>query len=184
MNKLQLLLQVGLIGYAGTALAADDKGPGRHMLENLDTNGDQLISLMEFQDRDNNALAEMDTDGNGALTIDEFINARPTMGMRPGRGDRSVDAPDGQREPSAEQMARMQEMRTQRATERFTAMDTDGDEIVTLLEFQAGMFAELDRDNNGVLTAEELRPPRMGGPGRGGERPQRPRGDRSTDSAQ
>lgn len=179
MNKLQLLLQVGLLGYIGTAFAADDQGPRRNILENLDANGDKQISLVEFQNGDNNPLTEMDNDQNGVLTIDEFINARPAnMGMRMGRGDNAGNAPRGQREPDAEQMARMQEMRTLRATERFTAMDSNGDEMVTLEEFQAGMFAELDRDDNGVLTTEELRPPRMGRPGADGEPPRRPRGNR------
>ncbi len=178
MKKLQLILHVGLLGYASTALAADDQGPRRNVLENLDSNGDEQISLIEFQDRDNNALTAMDNDQNGVLTIDEFINTLPdNMGMRMGRGDNSGNAPRSQREPDAEQLAKMQEMRTQRATARFTAMDNNGDEIVTLEEFQTGMFAELDRDDNGVLTAEELRPPRMGRPGANGERPRGPRGD-------
>lgn len=177
MKKMQLLLQVGLLGYVSTAIAADNQGPGRNIIENLDSNGDEQISLIEFQNRDNNPLSDMDNDQNGVLTIDEFINARPhNMGMRMGRGDNSGNAPRGLREPDAEQLARTQEMRTKRATERFTAMDKNGDEMVTLEEFQSGMFAELDRDENGVLTVEELRPPRMGRPGGDGERPRRPRG--------
>lgn len=179
MNKFQLLLQVGLIGYAGTALAADDKGQGRNLLERLDTNGDELVSLIEFESRDNNQLAEMDTDQNGVLTVDEFINHRPNMGMRMGRGERPEDGQRGQREPDAEQMARMQELRTQRATARFAAMDTDGDEIVTLQEFHAGRFAELDRNRDGVLVAAELRPARMDRPGPDGGRPRAPRGVRT-----
>lgn len=188
MNKFQLLLQVGLIGCAGTALAADDKGQARNLLERLDSNGDAVVSLIEFESRDNNGLTEMDTDQNGVLTVDEFINGRPNMGMRMGRGEPRGQRPDagqrGQREPDAEQMARMQEMRTQRATARFAAMDTDGDEIVTLQEFHAGRFAELDRNNDGVLDAEELRPARMGRPEPDGRRPRAPRGERAADTTQ
>ena len=174
MHKLHVLLHFGLLGVAGTALAADDKGPRSTLLETLDVNGDGLVSLIEFQDRENNILAQLDTDANGVLTLDEFINARPDMGRRGNRPG------DGQRQPDAEQVARMQEMRTERATERFQQMDTDGDEIVTLEEFQAGNFAELDRNDDGVLDAEEMRPPRMRGQGPGGRRSA---GDRATRAA-
>lgn len=201
MNKLQLILQIGLLGYAGTAMAADDKGPGHGLLENLDTNGDGLISLIEFQGRDDNALTAMDTDGNGVLTIDEMLNARPNMGMRMERGDRNGPgprprgdqaapadqdnplAPRGQREPSAEEIELMQELHTLRATERFQEMDTNGDEIVTLAEFQTVTFAGLDRNDDGVLDAQELRPARMGRPDQGGERPNRPRGEQQRNRA-
>lgn len=171
MNKLSVLLQIGLFSYAGSVMAADDDQGLQGIWANLDSNDDGQISLMEFQSRDNNALAALDTDTNGVLTLDEFLNERPNMGMRDARRDRGGD---GQRQPTEEQMAKMQEMRTQRATERFQAMDVDGDEIVTLDEFQAGVFAELDRDDNGVLTARELRRPRMGGPDSEGRQRRRP----------
>ena len=45
-------------------------------------------------------------------------------------------------------------------------IDTDGDEIVTLAEFQEATFDRMDRDGDGVLNAEELEPPRRGGFGR------------------
>jgi len=177
MFKLRFLIPVSLLGIAGAAFAAEDHGPGRQMLEELDTNGDGQISITEFQGRDNNALTMMDSDANGVLTIDEFLNARPGpgAGMRPERGDRAGDG----RQPSAEQMAKMQEMRAARATARFQEMDTDGDEIVTLAEFQIATFAELDRDDDGFLKGDELRPPRMGRPGPEGNRGDRePRGPR------
>lgn len=183
MNKLRVLIQVALFGCAGTAIAADEHEFGRQAMADLDTNADGLISLIEFQGGDHNALTRMDADGNGVLTIDEFLNARQGPdGMRPERGNR---AGDGQRQPSAEQIARMQEMRAQRATERFQVMDTDGDEIVTLSEFQIATFAELDRNDDGVLDKEELRPPRMrrsGVEGRGPGDHRGPRGPHPDDA--
>ncbi len=187
MHKFRLLLPFSLIAFTGAALAADAKGPGRPTLQDLDSNGDELISLAEFQEGENNALTEMDADLNGVLTIDEFINARPNMGMRMGRGDgpgagarpNADAAPRGQREPSAEEMAKMQELRTLRATERFQSVDTNDDEIVTLQEFQAGMFAELDHNADGVLDVDEQRPPRMGRPGPGNDTSRGPRPDHS-----
>jgi Ca2+-binding EF-hand superfamily protein len=77
----------------------------------------------------------------------------------------------------------MQERRremTERATARFQEMDTNGDDAVSLTEFQEANFLSLDSDNNGLLSAEELRPkrPERRRPGgeRNGKRGGRPRG--------
>ena len=54
-------------------------------------------------------------------------------------------------------------------------MDTDGNDVVSLEEFQEANFLELDKDNNGLLSAEELRPKRGGRRGQGGPRGGGPR---------
>ncbi len=172
MNKLHLFISAGLLTCSSLALAADEHKHDNRMLETLDTNGDDVVNLMEFQSGENNMLARMDTDGNGVLTIDEFLNARPGPGMG-GMGRRGGDRDDANRpEPSEDQLAHMAEMQarmTERATARFQAMDVNGDDIVTLNEFQTANFTEMDRNDDGVLDAEELRPPRMGRPGPGGQ---------------
>ena len=128
------------------------------------------------------SLSRLDSDDNGVLTLDEFLNAGPRRG--PGARNRGDDnANRAQREPSEEQIARMQERRTQmaeRATARFQEMDANGDDAVSLTEFQEANFLSLDSDNNGLLSAEELRPkrPERRRPGgeRSGKRGGKPRG--------
>ena len=74
-------------------------------------------------------------------------------------------------------------LNTARAEERFHEMDINGDEMVTLAEFQEANFDTMDRDGDGVLTGSELR--RQRGPGgsresgsrRGSDRRGRPRGN-------
>lgn len=184
MNKMQLLINIGLLSCTGSVLAAEHRGHGEHPLAELDSNADGAISFIEFQAGDHNPLASMDTDGNGVLTIDEFLNGRP--GPRMGRGrtaDRGsrAETDDDRPQPTAEQVARMEAMREQmlqRGAERFQAMDTNGDEMLTLEELQAANFAAMDHNDDGVLDADELRPPRMGRSDPGGRGPgSGPRGE-------
>ena len=170
MQDLLRITSLGLLSLSTAVLAAEDNGPSRIELEDLDSNGDGVVSFVEFQEGDRDVLARIDTDQNGVLTIDEFLNARPTGGPRAGN-------PGGQRGGNGdasqinERRAQMREMMTERATARFHEMDTDGDEIVTLDEFQEANFNMMDRDDDGVLSKDELRRPRQGGPGpRGGGR--------------
>lgn len=180
MNKLHLLLGAGLLSCSGALLAADHARE-HNVLAALDTNDDGVVNLLEFQSGDNNQLARMDSDGNGVLTIDEFLNARPGPGMGR-RGDREELDGANRPEPTEEQLARMEERHAEmmaRATERFHTMDVNGDDIVTLDEFQTANFTEMDRNDDGVLDAGEMRPPRMGRPGPGGRGPgDGPRGER------
>ncbi|NQV70370.1 MAG: EF-hand domain-containing protein [Pseudohongiella sp.] len=186
MDKLRLIVGLGILGLSASTMAADEKSPGDRAMTELDTDGDGRVTFVEFQAHGSEALAAMDSDGNGVLTIDEFLNGRPGPGFgdRGRRGDRGDRSGDGrpQREPSDEQAARMQEMQemmAQRATEQFQEMDTDGDDLVSFDEFQQANFLRMDADNNGVLSAQELRPQRGGRPAAGRHGPGGPRGDRT-----
>ena len=53
-------------------------------------------------------------------------------------------------------------------------MDTDGNDEVSFGEFQEANFLQLDNDNNGLLSAEELRHQRAGRRAPGGRRGDRP----------
>lgn len=170
MNKLSRVIAMSIFGLSSSAFAAEDESNRNRVLTNLDTDGDGSVNFEEFQARGAEGLSRLDSDANGVLTLDELMNARPGRGPE-GRGDRGADRPE--REPSEEQIARMEERKaemTERATVRFQEMDTDGNDIVSLEEFQEANFLALDKDNNGLLSATELRPERGGR--RGGRPPQ------------
>ncbi len=174
MNKLSRVIALSVFGLSGSVFAADDDSGRNRVLANLDTDGDGSVNFEEFQQGGTESLSRLDSDDNGVLTLDEFLNARPDFGRR---GEGNPNRP--QREPNEEQIARMEERRaemTARATERFQAMDTDGDDVVSLAEYQEANFLARDSDNNGLLSGQELRPKRSGrrGPAgpRGGRRPQ------------
>jgi len=188
MDKLTLVLGLGVLSLSASTMAAEleqHSKPGDNVLAELDSNGDGSVNFAEFQERGTESFARIDTNSDGELSIDEFLSSRPGPGMgmgmrnRGNRGDRN-GSDDGrpQREPSEEQLARMQEMMEQRANEQFQEMNTDGDEFISFVEFQEANFLSLDRDNNGALTAEELRPQRRGPGPRGGQRGGQ-RGDRT-----
>ena len=170
MNKLSRVIAMSVFGLSSSAFAAEDESGRNRVLTNLDTDGDGSVNFEEFQARGAESLSRLDSDENGVLTLDELLNARPGRGPE-GRGGRNADRPE--REPSEEQIARMEERRaemTERAAARFQEMDLDGDDVVSLEEFQESNFLELDNDNNGLLSAKELRPQRGGRRGPGGQR--------------
>ena len=84
----------------------------------LDTDGDEQVNFEEFLAGDLPLLSSLDSDENGVVTLDEFLNARPGRGASR-RGD--DDRPE--REIDEERAAEMQERMLQRAEERFAAMD-------------------------------------------------------------
>jgi len=173
MKKIPLILTLGCLGVASSAFAAEREPRG---IAALDTDGDGSVSFAEFSARQAEALARIDSNADGEISIDEFLNGRPG----PGRGNRgprgfgSGDDSGRQRPPiDAERRAEMQAMMAQRATEQFQAMDANGNGSLSLDEFQEANFLNLDRDNNGAVTAQELRQQQRGRMGRGRGRPGR-----------
>lgn len=170
-------LAVGLalaatLAAAPAVFAQDESRPprGEEAFAALDANADGSISFVEYSVRGTEKLARLDSDENGVLTLDEFLNAkpqRPPGGHREVRGKRaeSTESPEAREATKAERRAKMQA----RIQERFVAIDANGDEVVTTDEFLEADFLELDMDNNGALTKEELRPRRRSehGAGRG-----------------
>jgi len=140
MQKLRLAISAGILGLCGSASAADDSNSSHVAMEDLDSNGDGVISFVEFQAIHNGSLARFDTDLNDVLTLDEFLNAQPSRGPRSGNRGK-----------------RMRERMTERAIGRFHAMDTDDDEVVTLAEFQEANFERIDSDKDGVLSVAEMK---------------------------
>ncbi len=164
MQKIHFLIGLGLLGMSTASLAAEHQGRGQQALENLDSNGDGFVDFTEFQENGPDVLANMDTDGDNAISLDEFLDARPSgrRGARGGSGDgRGPDLSD-------EELAEIQEMMLERATERFNSMDLDGNGLVSAIEFQEANFLQMDDDGDGLLSAAELRRRGPGGPGRRG----------------
>tara|TARA_B110000014_G_C20093064_1_gene572518 strand:- start:555 stop:1145 length:591 start_codon:yes stop_codon:yes gene_type:complete len=191
MQKLTWIAGLGFLLSSTALLAAEEKRVSRGGVDQLDINGDGVISFVEFQESDRNGLSRLDTDSNGVLTIDEFLNTRPNFRPRSRvRGDQQSGQQNDRPDPDEldARRAQMRERMTARAEERFHEMDVNGDEMITLAEFQEANFDAMDRDGDGVLTGRELRRQRrsnFGGPTgsresgsrRGSDRRGRPRGN-------
>ena len=123
---------------------AEHSQRAERMISRLDQNGDSLVSLEEFQmrrGRGSGMLERADTDDDGVVTIAE-IAAR-----------------------HAERMAEA-EARRKEANERFQSfvadLDSDGNGIVSDEEARVATFNRMDSDDDGFLSADEMRPPRHG----------------------
>lgn len=160
MDKLGFTVMAGLLGVSSLAFGQDHE----NRFDTLDSDGNGSVSFAEFQESGINMITRIDADNDGSLTLDEFLNARPQRGPR--REHRS----ESEGGPSEERRAEIQARMAERATQHFQEMDLDGDDLISVSEFQEASFLRMDRDNNGVLTVEELRPPRgRRGHGRRGE---------------
>lgn len=163
MGKYQLALALGLAALSSTALAQRDS-ERENRFEQLDVDGNGNLSFEEFQQGDAGMFGRLDSNGDALLSLEEFTSARPPRGPRPeGRNeDREEDRENG-RNIDPERLEHMRARMEGRATEAFNEMDANGDGLLSLVEFQEATFLRLDRDGNGVLTARELRPPRQRG---------------------
>ncbi|MFN7919534.1 MAG: hypothetical protein U0Q16_05520 [Bryobacteraceae bacterium] len=138
------------------------------MVNNLmafDRNGDGVLEKEEVPERMQGLFARGDTNKDGKLTRDELTKlasaqSSPGEGRRGeggrgegGRGEGGRGGPGGFRDPIT------------------AALDTDGDGTVSQAEIanSAQSLAKLDRNNDGRITEEEVRP-NFGPGGPGGRR--------------
>lgn len=165
MDILNRLLLIGSLSMASIASAQDNKD----RFTDMDSDGNGTISFAEFSENGPNMASRIDSNADGFLTLEEFMSAGPRRGpgRRPEQAENDDQAADNEsREERREKMAI-------RMTAQFQEMDLDGDDVVSAAEFSEASFLRLDKDNNGALTSEELRPQR-GSRGRGrGNRPPR-----------
>lgn len=122
------LVTTALIASVSTYAIADR---GDRIIDHLDTDGDDLISLEEFHppgDRGNKLLERADLDGDGAVTLEEVQQAASTR--------------------MAEHLKEMEA--------KLTELDADGDGTVTSDEIRAHAFSRIDENGDGFLSANEF----------------------------
>lgn len=146
---LMVAIVAGIILQAVPAMAQDMRGD-RPDFATLDTDGDGALTLEELQGAAAAQFAKVDTDGDGLLSADELTAAR----------------------------AEAAEARVARMVER---LDTNEDGGISLAELQVvrrggdqmseRMFGRIDADDNGTISAEEFEQAqeRRGGGKRGGK---------------
>jgi Ca2+-binding EF-hand superfamily protein len=104
-------------------------GGGMGLIDSFDTDNDGKVTQAEIDADRQQRLQRFDSDGNGQLTLQEY-EALWLDAMR------------------------------ERMVRQFQAHDSNGDGSVTVVEFQEryqNVVRNLDRDNDGALTADELR---------------------------
>ena len=124
-----------------TAFANRD---GSRAISRLDTDGDNLVSLDEFQASEGRQggrmLERADLNGDGAVTLEEANKAS---------NERMAE----RQEEMAERMAKM----ATRMQETFAKMDANGDGVVTREEMQFFAFSRIDENQDGYLSADEFK---------------------------
>jgi hypothetical protein len=114
-------------------------GPALQLFEEIDADADGNVTRAELEDFRAARFGETDADADGGLSLAEF------------------------------QELWLQMMR-ERMVDRFQKLDADGDGQVTPAEFDRPldrMFAFLDRNEDGSVSKEEIRPPHKRGMERG-----------------
>lgn len=111
-----------------------------NIMERFDLNGDNQITLDEVQSQHAARFLQMDTDGNGSLSAEEFQKAAPANGMAGGRG-----RGNGQGNGRGKLL-------------RFNNMDADGNGQVSMVEFSANLplFDRFDQEADGIITKDDL----------------------------
>jgi hypothetical protein len=196
-NKIALtIVALGLGLPAMTLNAQDDPRPPRGprgdgarpvppLVAALDANHDGVIDESELKAAPD-ALKALDKNGDGKLTPDEL---RPAGGPGPKPADANADHPRPPRdaaentdgEPAGPGPGRRP------GSPIVAALDANKDGVIDATEIANATAAlkALDKNGDGKITMDEIRPPRPGGPGGGpnGARPRKPR-PQPTDSAQ
>lgn len=116
-------------GHHGQMMRARGAKRMGQLMENFDTNEDGQLTQEEIDTARTAKLAEFDADGNGQLTLEEY------------------------------QALWLDAMR-ERMVDRFQSHDDDGDGQVTVEEFNenfANIVERMDRNEDGVLSADDRR---------------------------
>ena len=136
-SRFLAMIMTTSVVFASTILAREPRD--KIGLQDFDTNGDDVISFLEFQERNRFELGAIDADKDGMLSLDEFL--QPT------------EKKLGAKEPPKEIL----EKKKSSATKKFKEMDTDFDRFVDIDELQDAKFDAMDKNGDGVLSWKELR---------------------------
>ncbi|WP_455365763.1 EF-hand domain-containing protein [Kaarinaea lacus] len=171
--KYQALVVValsGLIGFSAAALAGsgkygDGKGP---FMSFFDTNGDNMVTMNEFNEAAAKRFEAMDTDNDGVVSTVEFQSF--IKEKRKDRHEQRFLSMDTDKDGSVSRDEYIS-YKQQRAERRFQGMDSNNDGVVSKEEYAArksrwshhkhgrhgkgGIFAKLDANSDGQLTREE-----------------------------
>jgi len=123
----------------------------------LDSNGDQKLSRIEFEAGADRRFAESDQNHDGKVTAEELVAA---------------------------EKSRQEKARQRREQDHLKQMDRDGSGDLDASEFRAAAdrhFQQMDSDGDGMVDSREWRPPGPP-PGRGPRQNGRGPGSRSQDA--
>ena len=102
-------------------------------------------------ERMKSAVKQMDANNDGAVSFDEFRvpDDRDAPEMR-------MDA-NGDGEITRDEVSQIATQRTEKALDRFDALDADGNGVVTQGERRRAAFNRMDGDGDGQITNSEFR---------------------------
>lgn len=180
MNTIKNSLLVAALAVSSLSLLADDSGPGPEsrgprgprggrrgvppVVAAIDTNRDGVLDATEIANSAT-ALGALDANKDGALTRDELM---PKGGRGPGRPDGAPEGgPEGRPGPGRPPMA--------------GPLDANKDGTLDAAEIANApkVLAGLDKNADGSVTRDEMRPEGGRGPGRPEGAPEdRPEGGR------
>ncbi len=139
--------------------AADADGDGLLTQDEMSTAHEQ-----RHQERAAKHFAQLDTDENGSVSVEEFQAGKPPGGRHCG-GSKPMFSQD-------ETSETREQLHQERAAEHFAELDTDGSGSLSVEEFQAGKpparkhgsrserkFSWLDQDGDGMLSSIEMNAP-------------------------
>ena len=127
-----------------TASVADEApapDPVTAQFQEIDADGDGYLSEAELSGFQRKVFDTLDEDADGSFSLDQFIDILKRQAAEQGM--------------SAAQQAQMEE----RWVARFTGVDVNGNDIITLDEFELShsrRFKSKDRDGDGRLSLQEL----------------------------